>query len=241
MRFVRSEQETDAVGSFYFLPHPRLQFRSGQYLLLKLPHAEPDERGVERSFTIASAPSDPLVRLTTVVGEQRSTFKHTLSSLPPGSSVDASGPYGDFVFPDTDLPVVLIAGGVGITPFRSMLGDLRARASRPSLTLLYSNSTPDFAFGEFFDGLRPGWPELRLAYTVTRPSSTWQGWTGRIDAEFIRRHVQRPWESVYLVCGPAGLVESVRGSLSALGVSPELVKHEHFPGYEHAPSPAAAA
>jgi ferredoxin-NADP reductase len=112
---------------------------------------------------------------------------------------------------------VLIAGGIGITPLRSILDDLAARQPRARTTLLYSNARADFPFRAFFDGLVSGWPALHVVYTVTRPTADWQGSTGRIDAEFIQRHLPNLSRPVYFVCGPAALVDSMRGHTGRTG------------------------
>jgi glycine betaine catabolism B len=238
LTLVRRQLEADHVFSFFFRPQQPLAFEAGQFLELSLPHPAPDESGTTRCLTIASAPSEPLLQLTTRIGPAPSTFKHALYDLRPGDAVAASGPYGDFVSPDTGAPIVFIAGGIGITPFRSMLLDLAARPARPAVSLLYSNSSPSIPFRPEFDALERDWPELRLEYTVTRPSPTWSGAAGRIDASFIARHVDDPSRARYFACGPAGFIGAVRQALAFLGVPPSQIKQEDFPGYE---APAEAS
>src|SRR5947209_11551649 len=118
-----------------------------------LAHEPADNRGAERAFTIASSPSEPLVRITTRVSSQSSSFKSALMGLAPGALIEAHGPYGTFLLHDDPRPAVFIAGGIGITPFRSILGDVFARGNRPDITLLYSSSTPHIAFRSFLDNL----------------------------------------------------------------------------------------
>jgi ferredoxin-NADP reductase len=238
LRLVRRDPEADHTVSFYFQPETPFDFVAGQYLLFSLPHADPDQRGTERAFTIASAPSEPLLRLTTRLSAEPSSFKYALSGLARGAVLDASGPHGQFVFQRTE-PSVFIAGGIGITPFRAMLGDL-AR-SRPRITLLYSNSTPDIPFRTFLDGRAQQWPELKAVYTVTRASLAWHGLTERIDARFIEQHAWPTNAADYYVCGPTVFVESVRGALLELAVDVDHIHSEGFPGYERAPRPEPAA
>jgi ferredoxin-NADP reductase len=111
----------------FFEPESPLVYQAGQYLRYTLRHADPDDRGVSRSFTIASSPQEPLLRLTTRLSTPPSTFKRALAQLEPGAILEASGPFGRFVHSQTDTPAVFIAGGIGITPFRSILGDLASR------------------------------------------------------------------------------------------------------------------
>ena len=239
--FAGKRHDADDVTSFFFLTRPPFVFLPGQFLDLRLEHPDADARGTSRPFTIASAPSEPLLRITTRIRGLPSTFKQALSRLVPGDVVDASGPYGEFVCADPRGPVVFIAGGIGITPFRSMLAELAARRRRPAITLLYSNASQDIPFRAFFDGLQPAWPELRLAYTVTRPLPRWGGPIGRIDARFIRANVANMNASRFFVCGPSGFAAAIAGTLHDLGIPDGRIKREGFPGYEPAAESARVA
>jgi ferredoxin-NADP reductase len=232
LRFVRRVSEAEDTASFHFEPDSALPFVAGQYLRYMLPHSDPDDRGSIRSFTIASAPSEPLLQLTTRLSNQSSSFKHALAELAPGAVVDVDGPHGRFVYNENDRPAVFIAGGIGITPFRAMLGELAATRRPANLTLLYSNATPDIPFQTYFKNLVAVWPELRVVYTVTRPSGAWRGPTGRIDAEFIQHHVPHATEADYYVCGPTALVDAMRALLKESGVDGSRIQDEGFPGYE---------
>jgi ferredoxin-NADP reductase len=232
LRFVHQQHEAENGTSFFFQPESPLTFRAGQYLRYMLPHADPDTRGISRSFSIASSPDEPLLRLTTRLSTPPSTFKQALARLHPGAMVDASGPFGQFVYPESDVPTVFIAGGIGITPMRSILGDLASRNVRLRSTLFYSNASQDIPFRTWLDGLAEDWPELRVIYTVTRPAPEWKGPTGRIDAAFIKQYVPDVAPSLFMVSGPTPLVDAMRATLADVGVDPDQVKHEAFPGYD---------
>jgi ferredoxin-NADP reductase len=232
LRFVHRQHEAENATSSFFEPESPLVYQAGQYLRYTLRHADPDDRGVSRSFTIASSPQEPLLRLTTRLSTPPSTFKRALAQLEPGAILEASGPFGRFVHSQTDTPAVFIAGGIGITPFRSILGDLASRKVHTNITVLYSNRTSDIPFRGFLDALIPDWPQLHLVYTVTRPSQEWEGLRGRIDAPFIRQHVGDVAGSLFFVSGPTALVDAIRGTLAQLGVDASRVKHEAFPGYD---------
>jgi len=241
LRFVRRLREAENAESFYFQSESPLHFQAGQFLHYTLPLSESDNRGSARSFTIASAPSEPLVRLTTRMGEPPSSFKHALAQLVPGNVVEANGPYGQFVYHHVDRPAVFIAGGIGITPFRAMLGDLAASPRVAGITLLYSNSTADIAFRTFLDSVAAAWPRVRVVYTVTRPDLTWRGPTGRIDKRFIQHHVPEAdaKRAMFYVCGPTGFVQAMHGLLADMGVESSRIREEGFPGYEPAVRPSA--
>jgi ferredoxin-NADP reductase len=112
--------------------------------------------------------------------------------------------------------------------------ELARRATPPAATLLYSNASPRIPFRAAFDALPRVWPELRLVYTVTRPSAGWSGTSGRIDAAFIAHHVRDLAQARFFVCGPAAFTEAVVGALERLGVPASRINQEEFPGYEAA-------
>jgi ferredoxin-NADP reductase len=232
LRLVQKHHEAENASSFLFEPEAPIRYEAGQYLRYTLPHTNPDNRGVARSFTIASFPAEPNIRVTTRLSEPPSTFKQALAHIEPGAILEANGPFGRFVYGQTDTPAVFIAGGIGITPFRSIIGDLASRKVRARITLLYSNRTADIPFRAFFDTLMPDWPELSVVYTVTQPPEDWQGPRGRIDTTFIEQHVANLDHPLFFVSGPTALVQAMRGTLSEVGVHPSRVKHESFPGYD---------
>jgi ferredoxin-NADP reductase len=232
LRFVRRQHEAENAMSFLFQPESSLQFRAGQYLRYKLPHCNPDNRGVTRSFSIASSPEEPLIRLTTRFSTPASSFKQALGGLQLGGVVEADGPFGNFVYADSDLSPVFIAGGIGITPVRSILGDLARRTPRVSATLLYSNTTQDIPFRADIDALCTHWPELNVVYTLTRPGPRWEGPTGRITGALIKERVGDLLGAVFFVSGPTPMVDATRAILADSGVDPNRVKHEAFPGYD---------
>jgi len=232
VRLVDKQHEAENVTSFLFEPEAPIAYQAGQYLRYTLPHPDADDRGIARTFTIASFPTEPTIRISTRLSAPPSSFKQALARLEPDAMLQASGPNGRFVYTETDQPAVFIAGGIGITPFRSILGDLCARGVRASVVLLYSNRTSDVPFRAFLDDLGRVWPELHIVYTVTQPSQDWHGPTGRIDAAFITRHTRDLPQPLFLVSGPTGLVQAMRAVLAEIEVDTSRVKYEAFPGYD---------
>jgi ferredoxin-NADP reductase len=229
--FARQQHEAENAHSFFFEPDSPITYQAGQYLRLTLPHSNPDNRGVSRTFTLSSYPEEPLLTITTRLSTPSSTFKSALAELLTGQMLEASGPFGRFVYTPTDVPTAFIAGGIGITPFRSILGDLAARQLNANVTLLYSNRTSDIPFQTFLDSLTPRIAGLKVIYTVTRPPENWSGPRGRIDADFLERYVHDLKRALFLVSGPTSLVESMRRVLVDIGIEESRVRYESFPGY----------
>ena len=126
--FDHFTDENDTIRTFYFKTESPLDYTAGQYIQLSLPHEHEDDRGAKRWFTLSSSPTDALISITTRFNkEHSSTFKETLFALTPGTEVNFTGPMGDFVLPkQIDKPLVFVAGGIGVTPFHSMMAWLAA-------------------------------------------------------------------------------------------------------------------
>jgi ferredoxin-NADP reductase len=224
--------EADGVESFQFQPEDPIGFKAGQYLRYTLNHRDPDNRGVSRFFTNAAAPSEGFIMVCTRLSTPGSSFKRALSALKTGAVVEATGPYGQFVYSDHERPAVFVAGGIGITPFRSILVDLSFRRLEPDITLLYANSTPDITFQQLLDDLSAKQAHLKVIYTVSEPNSEWRGLVGRIDERFIRQHAPLSGGPVFYVSGPKGMVEATTNALEAIGVGADRTKQDFFPGYD---------
>jgi ferredoxin-NADP reductase len=225
--------EGERYESFIFLPEHPLVFKAGQYLHYTLDHPEPDNRGISRYFTISAAPSEHVVMLTTRFSTPGSSFKRALKKLDVGAVLEATGPAGQFVFaPRREGPAVFIAGGIGITPFRSILLDLASRHDTPDITLLYANSTPSIPFRDLFDGLAAKSSSLTVEYTVSQPDPSWQGPVGRIDERFIREHAPLSREPVFYIAGPKPMVDATAAALRTIGVAADRIVQDFFPGYD---------
>lgn len=234
LRMVDRFHEAEDVISFRFISDQTIDYVAGQYLHYTLPHLAPDERGSERYFTIASAPSESSIMLTTRLPwhGQASSFKRALARLEPGMVVHASGPSGRFVYASEEPRVVFIAGGIGITPFRSMLVELATLPVTAEIMLLYANRTPDIAFKPLLDALAHTHPRLSVVYIVNDPTADWRGAVGRIDASFIAQHVTDATHPLYYVSGPQLMVKAMGQALADLGVQRNRIKRESFPGYD---------
>jgi ferredoxin-NADP reductase len=232
LTLIARKHEADGVESFRFQSEGPIIFKAGQYLRYTLSHRDPDNRGVSRFFTIASAPSEGFIMVTTRLTSPGSSFKQALGRLAEGAVIEGTGPYGKFVYSDHDVPAVFIAGGIGITPFRSILIDLASRQLDPDITLLYANSTPDVAFQQPFDDLSAKQSHLKVVYTVSEPDRDWRGPVGRIDERFIRQHAPLSRNPLFYVSGPKGMVEATAKTLEAIGVGADRIKQDFFPGYD---------
>lgn len=216
-------READA-RSFIFQPDGPFIWTAGQYMHYVLPHSEADDRGTERWFTISSAPSEKVIAITTRLNADRSSsFKAALQKLRPGDSVEADGPEGDFVLDDLDRNYIFIAGGIGITPFRSMLVEAAARGETPSVTLLYANRTPEIVFHDELERLRHQNPNLAIDYVVA---------PHQLDEALLRKTLAAANNPLVYISGPEPMVADLSKQIAGLGVSADNIRTDDFPGYD---------
>jgi ferredoxin-NADP reductase len=224
LTLISKRPETADVTSFLFGSDAPFKWQAGQFLHYSLPHPDADDRGITRYFTIASAPFEGHVMLTTRFASGRSSsFKRALRQLPVGAAVEASEPDGDFVVGDPADQHVLIAGGIGVTPFRAILLDLDHREMPISATLLYANRTVDFVYKAELDRLASRHPRFVIRYLVSPE---------RVSQASIRAVAPDLATPTFHVSGPEPFVESVGSMLTALGVPDAHVKRDYFPGYD---------
>ena len=221
---VDKRSETEDVVSFMFRSDAPLKWQAGQFLHYSLPHPDEDDRGITRYFTIASAPFEGHVMLTTrFASERSSSFKRALRGLPVGAAVEVGEPDGDFVVDAPGDQYVMIAGGIGVTPFRAILLDLDHRELPINATLLYANRTLDFVYKAELDRLASRHPGLVVRYLVSPE---------RVTQPSIRAVAPDLARPIFQVSGPEPFVDALGSMLSDLGVPEAHVKRDYFPGYD---------
>ena len=224
----------EGTTAFAFAKPPGFAFQPGQYVDLSLiePRAT-DPAGNLRSFSVASAPHEDDLLLVTRM--RPSPFKRELAALRRGDRVRAEGPLGELVLEEGPQRVVLVAGGIGITPFRAMLRDAAHRHSERDITLVYGNRTPQAgAFLDELDDLRRTLPRLRVLHCMSEPEKAlppWSGERGFVTEALIARHVPDPAQALFYVVGPPAMTAALRDVLMNLGVPDESVRVEEFAGY----------
>ena len=227
--FDHSQPEADNITTFFFQPEKPAHYTAGQFTELYLPHADPDERGIKRWFTISSSPTEELLSITTkFTSDKGSSFKETLCSLEPGTEVHLEDPMGDFVLPKLiQTPLVFVAGGIGITPFHSMLEWLAATGEQRPIKLLYGVRNEDeIIFQPTFDKA-----SVHATIVVSDPSPAWGGERGHLSAELILG-IEKPSEDTLVyVSGPEPMVETLEADLKNAGLNKEQLVLDFFPNY----------
>lgn len=221
--------EGGGVYSFIFEPDQPIGWQAGQYLRLHLPHQNSDDRGEYRFFSISAAPFEKMIRITTrMAPEKGSSFKKALLELALGSQIEGIGPRGDFLLNPSvgfgyDRKYAFLAGGIGITPFRSILLELVFANLPVDVVLLYANRTNEIVFKDEFEALRVKNPKFRVEYIV-EPL--------RLDEQIIKEKVPDFLERVFYVSGPEPMVEAMDKILAGINVPEGNIKNDFFPNYD---------
>jgi ferredoxin-NADP reductase len=226
--FDHSRPEAANITTFYFRPDKPVHYTAGQFIVLTLPHLNPDDRGITHWFTLSSSPTEELLSITTKFAVKSSSFKKALRKLQPGVELHMSDPMGDFVLPKLiQTPLVFVAAGIGITPFHSMLEWLATTNESRPIRLLYAvNSEDEIIFQDTFD--RAG---QHATIIVNNPSPAWGGERGQLNAELILGLEKPSDDTLIYVSGPEPLVEKLEKDLKKAGIAKHQLVLDFFPNY----------
>ncbi|RWM11920.1 MAG: hypothetical protein E5X80_23350 [Mesorhizobium sp.] len=234
-RFVltleRIEQTAVDSYDFIFRSQRKLAFQAGQYLEWTLGLDRSDNRGNRRYFTVASSPTEQSVRLGVKFYPRSSAFKQALGTMKLGGTIHASQLAGDFTLPsDPSIKIAFLAGGIGITPFRSMLRYLIDRKeARPIVVLYGTESQEDIAYREVLGEARRELG-IRTFHAVAKGAGRGQ-YPGYIDARLVRLTMPDYFERTFYISGPQAMVKALRQKLLAMGVRRSRIKVDYFPGF----------
>lgn len=215
---------------------PGFTFKAGQAIDVSLiDPPEMDAKGPRRAFSIVSAPHEDHLLIATRARD--SAFKRILGSTPIGGRVQVEGPFGSLTLQSNrSRPAIFLAGGIGITPFMSILRDATHKRLPQVITLLYSNRRPeDASFLQELQQLERDFRgSFKLRATMTDPPGAgqeWRGLSGMIDADLIRSVIVKPSRPIFYVVGPPAMVAGMRQLLNGMGISDDDIRSEDFSGY----------
>lgn len=223
------------IMDYLFAPKKKLAYLPGQYLEWTLAHPKTDSRGNRRYFTLASSPTEDTLRIGVKFYEGGSSFKRALHDLNDRQLVVGSQLAGDFLLPtDKAQKLVFIAGGIGITPFRSMLKYLIDTKEQRDIVVMFSNKVAaDVVYQDVLEEAQSVLG-IKTVYTVTdkeHVDTSWIGKVGRIDAALIQAEIPDWKQRHFYLSGPHPMVAGFDKTLRDMGVPVTQIKKDFFPGF----------
>ncbi|MGQ0812355.1 MAG: ferredoxin--NADP reductase [Nitrospiraceae bacterium] len=235
VKLIRRVEVAERTMAFELEKPRTFAFKAGQFIEMTLTNPpETDAEGNSRAFSIASAPQDDALLIATRLRD--TAFKRVLRTLPTGTEVTIEGPFGNLTLHhDATRPAVLLAGGIGITPFRSIVRRAAQEKLPHRLVLIHSNRRPeDAAFLEELQALERDNPKYAFVPTMTADSGSqqsWQGRTGYITWPMVSGLVEDDSSPIYYIAGPPAMTAGLREMLEQAGVDMDAIRTEEFAGY----------
>lgn len=222
LKLISKRNEAGNAKTFVFEPEKSIKWLAGQFMHYGLPKPDEVTDTMERFFTISSAPYTGTPQITTRISN--SAFKQALDDLEIGDTIEATPPEGDFVWQDSDKPIIFIAGGIGVTPFHSILAE-RAHNGQPlNVTLIYGNRDEQIIFKKELDALAKTHPEFKIKYIIGHP----------LDFEKLTEAAPDLANSLIYISGAEPMVEEIGHSLDEkLKIADSQLKQDFFPGYNY--------
>jgi ferredoxin-NADP reductase len=235
VKLLRREEVAEGTMAYYFDKPPDFQFKPGQYLDCSLiDPSETDHEGNIRSFSIASAPAEEHLMVATRMRD--TAFKRVLKRTAIGSQLKIDGPLGSFTLHSSkSRSAVFLAGGIGITPFRSMIVKAAREPLANRIALFYSNRRPeDSAFLQELQQIGSENQNYQIIAVMTEMEKSkrlWNGETGLVDKAMIARFVPDLAEPIYYIAGPPPMVAAMKETLTGAGMNEDDIRSEDFAGY----------
>ncbi len=229
LEILKTKKDTPTIMSIILKKTP-FDFRAGSYMVFQLDVQDP--KGNFRDFSLASSPTEDFLMISSRMSG--SPYKNKLQTLKEGDKINVKGPFGHFfLYPEREA--VMIAGGIGITPFRSMIKYATDKKLPTKITLFYSNRIPEeIAYIEDLEYWEEENNNLKVINTITNlqdSKESWNGLTGFINEEMIKNNIKDFNNKWFYICGPPAMVDAMFNLLKQIGVREEDIRVEHFTGY----------
>lgn len=235
LKFKEKIKLAPTIYEFVFTPSSKFVYLPGQYMEWTLPDKNPDSRGIRRYFTIASAPEENELKLgVKIIPDQLSSFKKALLNLRYGARLTADQLSGDFVMPsDPSQKLVFIAGGIGVTPFRSMIKNITDANLKKDVVMFYcASDAQEFVYKDIFKKAEHyGVKTIYVLGGKDPAPKNWIGETGYLTKDLIKKYTPDFKERKFYLSGPIAMVNTYKNLLKELGVSKTEIVTDYFPGY----------
>lgn len=223
LKLIAKKNEIGNVKTFIFESLQNTKWKAGQYLIYTLEHKNKDLRGKMRFFTISSAPFQKYPSITTKIFKNPSTFKIALNNLKIGDKIFSKGPDGDFIISDPTKNYVFIAGGIGITPFISIIRQLDFEKNPINAILLYSNHDENILFKDELLEISEKHKKFKVKFIINPQ---------RLSKDLLIKTVKILNNKLFYISGPDPMVSEMEKILEELKVKKENIKSDYFSGYK---------
>jgi ferredoxin-NADP reductase len=232
MKFETTVKEiiprTPNVASFRFPKPLELLYKAGQYFFITI---KSDGKELTKHFSFSSSPTEKNhIEFTKKFTD--SEFSAALKKLKSGDWARIDAPYGDFTFEGEHAKIGLLAGGIGITPLRSICKYCTDKQLDTKITMLYGSRTEaDIAFREELETMQQQNKNLKIVFTLNEGPPSWKGAVGFITGDMVKREIPEYKETMFYTCGPPPMVEVMEKLVDSLGLPKSQLKREYFSGY----------
>jgi len=221
--FVKRIENAPNVYSFIFQSPENFKWIAGQFIQITFPHDNTDSRGTRRFFSISSAPFEKNVMLTTRIETQNSSsFKKAFFNLKPETIVESTDPKGKLIVSKQDKKIIFVAGGIGITPIRSLILDLDYKNKLSNVDLLYANKDNDVPFRNDLENRKSNNSSFNIYYFIS---------PDHISDETVKKIYGKFPDCRAFLSGPPGMVKSIEDLFISKGMTEENIKTDYFTGY----------
>ena len=216
------------VSSFRFPRPVELSYKPGQYMLITI---KSGEKELMHPFSISSSPTEKAyIEFTKKLTQNE--YSLVLKTLKPGDWACIDAPHGEFTFEGEYPKIALLTGGIGITPFRSIIKYSTDMKLDSDIALFYGCRSPsDVAFRDELEQMQKQNKNLKLVFTVNEPNDDWKGAVGNITADLLKEELPDYKERMFYACGPPGMVTAMTNLIKTLGLTETHLKLENFAGY----------
>lgn len=233
VRLVKKISIGSHLHEYIFATSRPISFEPGQYMEWTLPHSKTDKRGNRRSFSMSSAPNGSEIRFATKLADKSSRFKTELELLKTGDVITAGQLNGDFTLPkQVNQKVAGIAGGIGITPFVSMVRHMIDHNEKRDMVVFYLvASAGEYAYEDVWKKAEPLGVKIIPIVTGPEVETSWKGRSGRLTPELLQELIPDFKQRQFYLSGPNGLVQFFRSTLRSLSLKRGAIRSDYFSGY----------
>lgn len=234
IKYIKKTKVSKDAWDLHFVKPNGFNYKPGQFIEANLPQKHPDERGQKRWFTLSSSPTEATLDITTRRLDKHSSFKDVLFKFKAGDTLSIKGPDGSFILPKNNVKLVWIAGGIGITPFRSQIKYMiDKRMFDYDIVMFHGNRTlEDNVCRNLIEEYKTKNNKFKYIEVLSEDiPKDWEGETGYIDEHIVEKYLDDIDKRHFYISGPEPMVDAMKEKLTSLRIEDTRIHQDWFPGY----------